>query len=413
MKAGWEVKPLGEVTSVINGLWKGKKGPYETAKVVRNTNFRPHGQLNLDDVAEIEVEAKQLEKRKLSKGDIVLERSGGGPKQPVGRVVLFDMDEPNFSFSNFTSVIRLTDREKLCPRFLHAQLNFWYAAGLTEQFQKQSTGIRNLDFKAYQLLPVTIPPLEEQNQIVAVLDAVFEGLTRAKENARANLQNARELFEATAIELIRTTDNQSQEVELGELIDFKNGHAFKSTDAIDASNVQLLRMGNLYQNQLDLGRKPAFYPDHFVNDFGKFEVYSGDLVMSLTGTVGKEDYGFVVLIPEIENRLLLNQRIAKVEVKDTNRVDIQYLLFLMRTRSFLEELYTIATGTRQANLSTVQIKRMKIRVPSIQTQRKIVAHLDLVKKSELELVSKYTAKLSDIADLRQSLLQKAFAGELT
>ena len=86
----WEIKTLGEVCNFHNGLWKGKKPPYETVSVIRNTNFTKDGHLDDSDIAVLEVEEKQFSKRQLEYGDIVLEKSGGGPKQPVGRVIIFD-----------------------------------------------------------------------------------------------------------------------------------------------------------------------------------------------------------------------------------------------------------------------------------------------------------------------------------
>src|SRR5690606_29955598 len=94
----------------LNGLWKGKKEPVTRAVVIRNTNFTNDGHLELNNVAVLDVETKQLATRTLQRHDIIIERSGGGPKQAVGRVCLFEAEgELPFSFSNFTSVIRIVD----------------------------------------------------------------------------------------------------------------------------------------------------------------------------------------------------------------------------------------------------------------------------------------------------------------
>ena len=63
-----------------NGLWKGKKPPYISVIVIRNTNFTDSGKIDYSNIAVLEVEKRQFEKRKLIKGDIIIERSGGGPK---------------------------------------------------------------------------------------------------------------------------------------------------------------------------------------------------------------------------------------------------------------------------------------------------------------------------------------------
>lgn len=410
---GWTTKPLSEIATFSNGLWKGKKGPFTTAKVLRNTNFRPHGALSLDDIAEIDVETKQLEKRRLQKGDIILERSGGGPKQPVGRVVLFDRDDGIFSFSNFTSVVRITDKAKVEPAYLHQVLNWWHASGVTEGIQSRSTGIRNLDFKAYKELGVPLPPLEEQQRIVAVLDEAFEGLTRARAHAEANLQNAQELVATSTDALCSGATDDWKNGKMGDFCTFEGGFAFKSGDAVKQSQVQLIRIGNLYQNILDLERRPVFYPDDFAEAYSKFRLNAGDIILSLTGTVGKQDYGFAVAVPETDRALLLNQRVARIMPRNVDILSPNFLLRFLRSGSFLATLYNISRGTRQANLSTRDMAELPMPVPPITKQLEIVESLDSIDARSVQLIAAYERSIVDLDDLRQSLLQKAFAGELT
>ena len=113
MREGWRTAKLADLCEFRNGLWKGKKPPYVHVGVIRNTNFRADGSLDDSDIAYLDVEQKQFEKRSLQYGDLILEKSGGGPKQPVGRVVLFDKEDALYSFSNFTSVIRVLDSSHL------------------------------------------------------------------------------------------------------------------------------------------------------------------------------------------------------------------------------------------------------------------------------------------------------------
>ena len=88
MKEGWTYKKLGEVCDTINGLWKGKKPPYVNVGVIRNANFTKEFTIRYDNIEYLDVEEKQYSKRKLQKGDLIIEKSGGGEKQPVGRAVL-------------------------------------------------------------------------------------------------------------------------------------------------------------------------------------------------------------------------------------------------------------------------------------------------------------------------------------
>src|SRR5712692_5552872 len=91
----WKVVKLSneQLFAFENGIWTGKQLPFIDCPIIRNTNFTDNGTLNLMDVAVISIEQRQLEKKRLIKGDIIIERSGGGPTQPVGRVAFFDLDE--------------------------------------------------------------------------------------------------------------------------------------------------------------------------------------------------------------------------------------------------------------------------------------------------------------------------------
>src|SRR3990167_2201082 len=189
MSNNYPTKKLGEVCDFQNGLWTGKKPPFVTASVVRNTNFKNNdGTLNLGDVAEIEVEEKQLKNRLLEEGDLILERSGGGPTQPVGRVVYFDAGW-KFRFCYFTTRIRVRNSKELDSVYLWRYLNLLYLSGVTEKMQKQTTGIRNLNFPEYKNLEILLPPIAEQKKIVAKLEKVLGKIKEAK-RLRAEAQEA-------------------------------------------------------------------------------------------------------------------------------------------------------------------------------------------------------------------------------
>ncbi len=190
----WEVMKLdNEYIEFKNGLWKGKKEPYIKVKVLRNTNFNNDGTINFKDVAELDVEEKSFKYREIIKGDIILERSGGGPTQPVGRVVFFEKsDQFRYSFSNFTSRIRVVNELKIFPKFLFYFLFYFYYQGKTNDIQNRTTGIRNLDFSKYKQIQIPLPPLPTQQKIASILSAIDEKI-EAEENKKKALE---ELFKS-------------------------------------------------------------------------------------------------------------------------------------------------------------------------------------------------------------------------
>lgn len=161
---------ISDITETINGLWVGKKPPFKTVAVIRNTNFTKDCRLDLTNVAYLDVEEKQFSKRKLYPGDIIIEKSGGSDKQPVGRPILFDIPDGDYSFSNFTSVLRVRDRSVVLPEYLQIAIYGEYLQGVTRKMQSKTTGIHNLDFNSFKNIEIPIPSIREQERIVYELN---------------------------------------------------------------------------------------------------------------------------------------------------------------------------------------------------------------------------------------------------
>ena len=164
--SNWTAILLGDLCFTINGLWKGKKPPFVNVGVIRNANFTKDCKLDYSNIAYLEVEAKQYEKRKLQYGDIIVEKSGGSDNQPVGRTILFEKTEGEYSFSNFTSVLRIYDGYPALPEYLNMYLQAVYQTGITKRMQTQTTGIHNLIFDQFLAIPIKLPPLAEQRRII-------------------------------------------------------------------------------------------------------------------------------------------------------------------------------------------------------------------------------------------------------
>jgi type I restriction enzyme S subunit len=189
----WSAASLGELVDTLGGLWTGKKDPLVQATVIRSTNFGKDQRINLEDVALLEVEASQFGKRKLQYGDLILEKSGGGPNQPIGRVVVFDLLEAGYSYSNFTNRLRIRDQKRVLPEFLHRFLTHFHLCGGTVPIQSNSTSIRNLSMPDYLKVEVPLPPLDEQKRIVAQLDEAALTSASLRSNILDRKKSASEL----------------------------------------------------------------------------------------------------------------------------------------------------------------------------------------------------------------------------
>jgi type I restriction enzyme, S subunit len=394
MKKGWQTKRLGDVCEIIKGRKPALKTtatngdlPYLVAKVMRGSKEAEYA--SVKDRNSIAVEESET-------------------------IIICDGSNSGEVFTGFCGILsstmgKIAKKAEIDDDYLRA-----FLASTFDVFNGAKTGaaIPHLDKEAMYQLPFPFPPLAEQQRIVGLLDEAFEGLATAKANAEKNLQNARALFESHLQSVFTQRGKGWVEKPLGDLCDFLNGFAFKSSDAVGESQTQLVRMGNLYGSQLDLDRSPVFYPDSFAAEHSRYVLEEGDIIMSLTGTTGKEDYGFAVRIPACGHTLLMNQRIMKFDAIKHDIIDDGYFLHYLRSRCFLDMLYPTANGTRQANLSSVTMKLLPVPLRSPKEQKAISVTLTDLHKETQRLARIYEQKLAALEALRKSLLHQAFTGEL-
>ena len=181
-EALYPAKPLQKIiVESFSGDWgeepfKEEFAHLEKIKVLRNTNFDNKDNLDLSDVAIRSFEKVKVLKKLLQQGDILVEKSGGSPTQPVGRVAHVDKGEESYLFSNFLSVIRLTP--SVNTFYIFVFLKVLYRTGLTEYMQNQTTGIKNLLWNDFVDIQIPLPPPPLQN---AIAEEVQARLTRAKQ----------------------------------------------------------------------------------------------------------------------------------------------------------------------------------------------------------------------------------------
>jgi type I restriction enzyme S subunit len=174
---GWRWVRLGEVCDYKSGVW-GQTDP-NGIPVLRSTDFLPDGNLSYETAIRLALSEKQLKKAVLQPGDILLERSGGGPNKPVGRVAYFQ-GQGTYCCGNFITRLHVSCAD-VVPKFLFYYLFYFHISGGTESLQTQTTNIRNLRFDEYLAITVPLPPLEEQRRIVAYLQDVQEKIRALKE----------------------------------------------------------------------------------------------------------------------------------------------------------------------------------------------------------------------------------------
>lgn len=261
-------------------------------------------------------------------------------------------------------------------------------------------------------IPIPLPPLEEQQRIVAVLDEAFEGLARAREHAEVNLKNARELFENYREDFLAPSSRLGWSYrKLDDLITIKHGFAFKSAFFVGEGQYAVLTPGNYHETGgfRDRGEKQRFYSSEFPREF---LLRKGDLLVAMTeqapGLLGS-----CMIVPD-DDGYLHNQRLGLISPKDGVAWLPEYFSQAFNLKAFRKGLSDTCSGATVRHTSPGRILAETIPYSENKTELEAVA-LDLAEREQdcQTLQKAYCEKIQDLNDLRQSLLQKAFAGELT
>jgi len=404
VKSAWDSEPVGELCEFISGLWKGEKPPFVRVAVYRNTNFTKNGTLDDGDVAELDVEARQYAKRKLQYGDIILEKSGGGPKQPVGRVALFDKRVGEYSLSNFTSAMRVREPKRVDFQYLHRFLFWQHLSGVTESMQKRSTGIRNLTGDAYKAISVPLPPLAEQQRIVGILDEAFAAIATAKANAEKNLQNARAVFESSLSQAFGTRPAGWTEAAIAEhirFIDYRGKTPVKLDSGLRLITAKNVKMGFVQPEPMEFVAAKS-YDGWMTRGIPK----KGDVLFTTEAPLAN------VAQLDTDDKVVFAQRIIIMQA-DAKKLDSTFLKYLLMSPPIQARIRAKGTGATVQGIKARLLKAIKIEFPtSLPDQRSLAARLDSMTAAVDELEVIYDRKLAALDALKESLLHHAFTGQL-
>ena len=363
-----------------------------------------------DELDHMHFSEQEEVKFQLEKNDLLVCEGGD-----IGRSAIWNNEVENCYYQNHLHRLR-AKTDLIDPLFILHWLQYSFVYGNIYFGRGNITTIPNLSKSRLSELIIPQPELPEQRKIAHVLSKVQKAIEQQDKLIRTTSELKKALMqklftEGTRGEPQRKTNiglvpESWEVVEFEKLVTLKGGFAFKSKEKVPYSNTQLIRMGNLYQNSLDLSRSPIFYPDSFKNQYSDFVLKKGDLIMSLTGTMGKEDYGFTVKLPKTDEVLLLNQRVAKFVMK-TDEIIKDYLKYYLLSRIFLDELYKTAKGTKQANLSSNGIKKLHILVPNKVEQELIVRQLSIL-DTKIEF---HQTKKQTLTALFKTLLHELMTGQ--
>ncbi len=380
MKHNWEYKKLGEVVSSINGLWTGKKEPFITIPVISLKNFTKDCKLKKEDYSIIDVEVRQFESRKLQYGDIIVEKSGGSDTQPVGRPILFDIKEGDYSFSNFTTTLRVNDANKasLNSLFLHNVLLAYYRQGKTFNLQSKTTGIHNLDLKSYLKLPIPVPPLPTQQSIVSELDSLSKIIADCKETLKDYDALEQSIFYDMFGDPVKN-DKGWEVKKLGDCYKVTSSKRIYLEELTD-NGIPFLKVADV-NNLINGECKPTtFISDEKYNEL-KINGYvpkANDLIVTARGTIGN------VYIVKKEDAFYFQDGMITWLKQSNYNTDAIFIKNMFLVPCFLNYLEQFSNNSTVAFLSISKLANVYIPVPPLALQQTFASKIEAIERMKAE-----------------------------
>ncbi len=285
------------------------------------------------------------------------------------RVIKY-IDEPFFLGADGVKVLRSKEKNA----------NYKYLYYALKSAKIPNTGY-NRHFKWLKDVELNYPDSVKQEKIVDILDR----FSYVIEKRKAELCSLDELIKARFVEMFGYPDINPKgwtECALSEKLNVVGGYAFKSDMFDEDDGIPVLRIGNINSGYFKPVNLVYWQED---KNLERYAMYPGDLVMSLTGTVGKDDYGNVCILGDDYEMYYLNQRNAKLEIKEG--IDKFYLSELLKFEQIKKKLTGISRGVRQANISNKDILNLVVPVPPIELQNQFADFVKQIDKSKLQKFS--------------------------
>ena len=331
----------------------------------------------------------------LQNGDILMSHINS--ETHLGKVALYEKQENETIIHGMNLLCLRPKQELLNSRFVFYYLSSEAFMRQIPRITKKSVNQASFNVAALKELSIPILAIEIQRDIVRSLDKTNELIALRKKQ----LTKLDQLVKSRFIELFGDPEKNTfcwKEQPLSEHLNVIGGYAFKS-EQFSEYGIPVLRIGNINSGFFRPINLVYWEDDHALS---RYKMHPGDLVMSLTGTVGKDDYGNVCILGNDYAEYYLNQRNAKLELHDT--INKYYLSMLLKFEPIKKKLTGISRGVRQANISNKDILNLSVPIPPIELQNQFATFVEQTDKSKLAIQQ----SLDKLELLRKSLMQEYF-----
>jgi type I restriction enzyme, S subunit len=288
---------------------------------------------------------------------------------------------------------------------------YYYMSSIAKKLNEMASGatIKYLSRKKFEELDVFFPSVREQKRIVAILNEAFATIAKVKENAKKNLINSKELLNNYLHAVHANPRKDWEATTLESEVDLLPGFAFKSKHYTESKDdVFLLRGDNIIPGGLrwtDVKRWDKSEYSHY----SKYQLRKNDIVLAMDRPWIKAGLKCARLTDQ-DLPALLVQRTARLRNKP--KIDGSFLYHIVKSKQFTDHLLGIQTGIGVPHISGQQILAFSFFRPPLDQQKSIVTKLEKLSGAIQKLESIYNQKLADLDELKKSILQKAFTGEL-
>ena len=406
MKAGWQIKTIGEVCEVING------GTPKTG--VASYWDGPHQWITPAEMGKRCTPYIQETSRTLS--DLGLQNSSATPL-PAHSVILSSRAPIGHIVINTVPMATNQGCKGLVPsRQVEYKFLYHYLSSIVDLLNDLGTGATFKELSGGKLkeVKIPVPPLPDQQRIVAILDQAFAGIATARANAEKNLQNARALFESGNLAVFnkfitegyqRTTVFDVAKPIKGSIRTGPFGSQLLHSEFVD-KGIAVLGIDNAVNNEFRWDRRRYITLEKY-KQLSRYQVKPGDVLITIMGTCGR-----CAIVPDDIPTAINTKHLCCITL-DTKKCIPAFLhcyfLHHPKAKQFLADR---VKGSIMAGLNMGIISELPILLPSLKYQQYIVEEIDHLRTETQHLESIYQQKLAALAALKKSLLDQAFTGQL-
>jgi type I restriction enzyme S subunit len=395
MKAGWERKKLGEVTSFLN---RGISPAYLDVGGICVLNQKCVRDHRISDE-----QAKRVGKdRLIQAGDVLVNSTGTGT---LGRVAQLRENPPELTtVDSHVTIVRPI------PGIFYPEFFGYMMVVIEDAIKEAGEGCGGQTELARSVLaekflvhyPESLP---EQKRIVSILDEAFDGIATAKANAEKNLQNTHALFESHLQSVFAEAWRTCKLVTLSDVAsDISDGDHMPPPKSL--TGVPFITIGNIEKDTRRINFSDTFMVPHAYFDGLKTnkKPKMGDVLYTVTGS-----FGIAVLVRDSLN-FCFQRHIGLVRPKP--EVSSAWLYYLLMSPQVFKQANDGATGTAQKTVSLKLLRGFQVPKLPLARQQSDVAKLDAITDETQRLEAIYLKKLAALDALKKSLLDQAFSGQL-